>query len=300
MGKTNATSELKEDTLMMRSYFSCTFRNFLLMIGMMAALLFVSGCGDPNSVSPQGQQTSQKSAMTQMNITRPVQTPFFQLYSTGTGSGVHISHNGIACKTCHLVAGAVQFDPTSAAIVPGTLKTDSSGAVIVNAATGTVAENNVLIPAQLPTYNPTNGICANIACHWVKPGNYYYYNDADEQNEVAPYGTALPKTTPDWYSTPGAALCSACHGYPPYDAPNQYIWHSSWHGGVSVGSTNPDVIGFNYCSTCHPDVTSKVTNGTLITTINAANRNGNLHGNGVVDVVPNWGLSFLCSQCHGG
>jgi len=283
---------------MIRLYSSFTFRNVLLMITM-GTFPFVSGCGNQNSVSPQEQQMNAKAQAT--NVTRPVQTPFFQLYSTGTGSGVHVSHISIACKTCHLVGGAVQFDPTSPAIIPGTLRTDSSGAVIVVPSTGTVAKNNILIPSQLPTYNPADGTCANIACHWVKPGIFSYYNDADGQAEQAPYGTALPKTTPDWYSTPGSALCSACHGYPPYDTPNQYTWHSSWHGGVSVGSkTNPDVLGMNYCNTCHPDVTSTVSNGQLITTINDAKHNGNLHGNGAVDVVPNWGLSFLCSQCHGG
>ena len=271
-------------------------------------LLLIAGCGDsnnPNSAITTGQTATQQGGQqagalatgTQI-VTRPVQTPFFQSYSSGAGTGVHVSHNSVPCKTCHLTGGAVQFDPTSQAIISGTLRTDSTGKVIVNP-DGTVAKNNVLIASQLPSYNPNDGTCANIACHWVKPGVYNYYNDADQQNEQASYGTALPRTSPDWYSIPGSALCSACHGYPPYDAPNQYVWHSGWHGGVNVGN-GTDVIGFNYCQTCHPDVMSTVKNGVLITTINPVSKNGSLHGNGVVDVSPNWGLGVWCGYCHGG
>jgi hypothetical protein len=278
---------------------NCAFRNILLLVSMVAILL-LWGCGDPSVVSQS--QVQEMSARNQVIVTRPVQTPFFQLYSTSAGSGVHVSHNAFACKTCHLTGGAVQFDPTSAAIIPGTLRTNSSGVVITNPVSGTVSKANVLNFAQLPSYNPATGTCANIACHWVKPGNFTYWDDVVEDQETVPYGTALPKTTPDWYSVAGALTCIACHGYPPYDAPNQYVWHSSWHGGVSVGSTtNPDVLGTNYCSTCHPDVITTIVNGVMVNTIKT-DANGKLHGNGVVDwqFGNNSSPYWLCNQCHGG
>ena len=283
-------------------------------------LLLIAGCGDtnnPNSAitTAQTATTTQQGGQNAVSLqqtgtqltapfTRPVQTPFVTSDATatditnptnsGTGVQVHADHasQNIACKTCHLVGGVVQFDPAGPAVMPGTYQVNSAGKVTA-----------ILNQAQVPTYDPTHGTCSNIYCHWVKPGTFTYYDNSLGANNTVPYGTPLPATTPDWYSTAGpSASCTGCHGYPPYTAPNQYVWHSSWHGGVNINSSlNPDFMQANYCSTCHPDVHT-VVNGTigtagaqLVTTIT----NPSMHNNGVVNVDESGQGYGSCVYCHG-
>ncbi len=264
----------------------------VMAVASCSAAVVVGGCG---GTEHSGDRAALSSATT---ATRPVQTPFLQMNDTTTAPpGVHQSHAGVAaCKTCHLVGGAVQFDPRGPAIIPGTLATDASGNVILDAQ----GNATILKPNQLPSYDTTTGSCSNVACHWVRPGIYTPRFSWWDTNTYA-YGSTLPFQTPDWLSTPGAA-CSACHGYPPSSSGGP--WHSTWHASVNVASTlNPDVLGFNACSTCHLDVHSTLLNpgtatGAIITTISTPS----MHANGTVDVAWNPGgmgiPPFFCENCH--
>jgi hypothetical protein len=50
--------------------------------------------------------------------------------------------------------------------------------------------------------------------------------------------------------------------------------------------TNPDVLGYNACSTCHPDVTSTITGaGTPAGTVTTTIKTPSMHANGTVDVL---------------
>jgi hypothetical protein len=235
--------------------------------------------------------------------TRPggaIQTPFLPMNSTASGTGVHVSHPSFACTVCHLAGGAVQFDPSGPAIVAGTLATDSTGKVIKNSS-GAVT---ILIPSQLPTFDPVSGTCSNVACHYVKPGVYVPRDVWPSDYNEYPYGGSLA-ATPDWYSTPGGNACASCHGYPPTG--NGGVWHSGWHGGVSVTSArNPDVLGYNACSTCHPDVTSTISGaGTSAGMITTTIRTPSAHANGTVDVLyfndsRPYPSQESCDGCHYG
>jgi hypothetical protein len=265
---------------------SCSRGVHLVAWAFLGAVLFTA-CG------PQ-EQLAQQSANAVVS-TRPVQTPFVAWNSTFTPQyGVHAQHAAAApaCTVCHLKGGIVQFDPRGAAVIPGTVSVNAQGVV------------TVLVPSQVPTYNPTNGTCSNIACHYVKP---FVYTPPDGLGVFGdPYsyncGSGPTTTTPDWYNDPTTfSDCAACHGYAPYS--DGGVWHSGWHGGVNVNSaTNPDGWWLNACSTCHSDVTTTLS-GTLgtagarwITTFKDPTK----HANGVVDVDYTATAEWPCTNCHGG
>jgi hypothetical protein len=244
--------------------------------------------------------TAPRAALTATRTGGAIQTPFLPMNSTANGSGVHVSHPSYACSVCHLTGGAVQFDPSGPAIIAGTLATDSTGKVIKNSS-GAVT---ILVPSQLPTYDTVSGTCSNVACHYIKAGTYVPKDVYPPDTDLYSYGGSAT-TTPDWYSTPGGNACAACHGYPPTG--NGGVWHSGWHGGVSVTSTlNPDVQGFNACSTCHPDVTSTITGaGTSAGTITTTITTPSMHANGTVDVLyfndsRVYPSQDTCDNCHYG
>ena len=263
-------------------------------VGAASLLALLAACGMPETGTESTREATHRPALT----TRPaVQTPFLPMNSTATGTGVHVNHGSYGCAVCHLQGGAVQFDPRGAAILPGTLATDSRGNVIVDAK----GNATILISSQLPAYDPSTGSCSNIACHYVKPGVYTPPDGAVFGDTYTyAYGSTSATPTPDWYSAPGSAACTACHGYPPSSSDGR-LWHSGWHGGASVTGSPTDVMGFNSCSTCHPDVTSTVsgTAGTPTATINTTIKTPAMHGNGVVDVIYNTG-DYPCVFCHGG
>jgi predicted CxxxxCH...CXXCH cytochrome family protein len=196
--------------------------------------------------------------------------------ASGGGGGAHPLHlnGGLACTVCHrTVIGIVSFDPLGPAVSPS-------------------------LPA--PGFDTAAKTCSNVACHSVTPG-VFVPRDYPDDPYAWPYGGG--SVTPSWYASPGANGCTACHGNPPTG--NGGVWHSGWHGGVSVTSTrNPDVYGYNACSTCHPDVASTITGGGTpggaITTTIATPA---LHRNGAVEVRywdPDRWNQDRCDGCHYG
>jgi hypothetical protein len=255
----------------------------LLATCSVALLTACGGAGDAQRLASDSKVVREPASRAALTATRTggaIQTPFLPMNATTGGTGVHVNHPSFACSVCHLVGGAVQFDPSGPAVIAGTLATDSTGKVIKDSS-GAVT---ILVPSQLPTYDPASGTCSSVACHYMKPGVYVPQDVYPPDTYSYPYGgSAL--TTPDWYSPPGLGACSACHGYPPTG--NGGVWHSGWHGGVSVTSpTNPDVLGYNACSTCHPDVTSTITGaGTPAGTVTTTIKTPSMHANGTVDVL---------------
>jgi len=148
----------------------------------------------------------------------------------GTGTGAHGKHSAPApdCKVCHLVGGAMCFDPSGPAVAPG---------------------------KPLPSFDTSAKTCSNISCHGMYSGTYgYWFPGGDgepEYKEVSYAGSG--GTTPNWYATLGG--CSACHGNPPTipGSTQKYTWHSGYHGGG------------NDCQLCHPDATGSGGVGTAIT-----------------------------------
>jgi predicted CxxxxCH...CXXCH cytochrome family protein len=187
---------------------------------------------------------------------------------------VHPNHAAFTCTTCHACGGVVSFDPAGAAVVAG---------------------------GPAPSFDPATKTCANIACHGVPSGTYVPADYPDDPY-VWTYGGGAA-VTPSWIGTTATSGCTACHGYPP--TANGAVWHSGWHGGVSVTSArNPDVYGYNACSTCHPGVASTVTGsgtpgGTITTTITVSS----MHRNGAIDVryfdPARWNQAS-CDACHYG
>jgi hypothetical protein len=254
-----------------------------LLVACSAALLTACGGADDGQRLASDSKVVREPASRAALVTRTggaIQTPFLAMNSTTNGSGVHASHPSFGCNVCHLVGGAVQFDPSGPAIIAGTLATDSTGKVIKDS-NGQVT---ILVPSQLPTYDPASGTCSSVACHYMKAGVYVPQDYYPPDYNAYPYGGSAV-STPDWYSIPGTNDCSACHGYPPTG--NGGVWHSGWHGGVNVNSaTNPDVLGYNACSTCHPDATSTITGaGTPAGKITTTFKTPSMHANGTVDIL---------------
>jgi predicted CxxxxCH...CXXCH cytochrome family protein len=263
-----------------------SWRGALAFVVACSAALVVASCGGTESGQPVAsdsklaREPAMRAALTATRTGGAIQTPFLAMNSTASGTGVHVSHPSYTCSVCHLVGGAVQFDPRGPAIIAGTLATDSTGKVIVDSS----GHATILVSSQLPSYDPVGGTCSNVACHYMKAGVYVPQDYYPPDGYSYPYGGSSLQT-PDWYSTPGTDACTACHGYPPTG--NGGVWHSGWHGGVNVTSTlNPDVLGYNACSTCHPDVSTTITGagtstGAFITTFTTPS----MHANGTVDVL---------------
>ena len=154
-------------------------------------------------------------------------------------------------------------------------------------------------PGVAPAYDPVSKSCSNVSCHGVPSGTFsYWFMDGagDPLLYTVPYGGAAHQT-PSWTTT--GAQCIACHDNPPYNAPNQYTWHSGWHGNVNINSArNTDVLGLNKCDLCHSDVVSTITGtlGTATATMTTTIANSIMHRNGTPDVQPKWGTS--CFGCH--
>jgi len=268
-----------------------------------AVLAACGGTADDQQVAADegsARVSAHRAALTATRTGGAIQTPFVPMNSTG-GTGVHASHPSYACSVCHLVGGAVQFDPSGPAIIAGTLATDSTGKVIKNSS----GQVTILVPAQLPTYDPVGGTCSNMACHAVKAGVYVPQDYWPPDVTAYPYGGSAA-LTPDWYSVPGTNTCSGCHGYPPNG--NGGYWHSGWHGNVNVTSSlNPDVQGYNACSTCHQYTSTTITGagtaaGKFVTTFT----NPSMHMNGTVDVLyynparRQGPIQDTCDGCHFG
>jgi Geobacter CxxxxCH...CXXCH motif (GSu_C4xC__C2xCH) len=267
-------------------------KTLLRSVVVSSVALLYAGCGGPDQ-----EPSARSDALT---VSRPAATPFIPFNSSTTAPGVHVKHATIACSACHLQGGAVQFDPKGPAVIPGTLKTDSHGVVIVDP----LGNVTVLQPTMVPTYTPgsatTATTCSNISCHWIPPGDYTA-PDADWFGDTDPYayGSAPGSPTPDWYTDPSTVNdCAACHSYPPYSSGG--LWHSGWHGNVNINSApNKDLQGLNSCSTCHPDVSTTITgtigtsSAAMVTTIS----NPSMHPNGAIDVTyPNG--RYPCAYCH--
>ncbi len=191
-----------------------------------------------------------------------------QVLPTGgacAATGAHGKHVFTSCQTCHVCGGVLQFDPAGPAVAAGQ-------------------------PA--PAFDAVNKTCSNVACHSVPAGTYTYWV-YDWGSETlypvsVPYGGGAAQTTPSWYTT-GASACTACHPLPA----NSYNWHSGYHA-------------VNTCETCHQDATGFTAPGGVVTgaaivqtSTCGPQRNQpcpSFHGNGVVDVTPNWGSS--CYGCH--
>jgi hypothetical protein len=193
-------------------------------------------------------------------------------------TGKHAEHGTQACATCHQCTGTLSFDASVAG---------------ANAA-----------------FDATTKTCSNVACHAVPAGTYTYnaYDwGLEEMYQVSvPYGGSEGGSGANWYAAPGATGCSACHGYPPKYNGTAYAWHSGMHAG-SIGNGNT-------CQLCHPDASGAYvyggppsyasTSGGMISTCAPYTycsapgtiTNGSLHGNGVVDVTPQFTSS--CFGCH--
>jgi hypothetical protein len=181
----------------------------------------------------------------------PSQAPDDRIFlATGAGescnpAGAHPKHAYVACTTCHVCQGSVQFDPAGAAVAAG---------------------------QPPPSFDPTTQRCSNVACHGVPAGSFtYWFTDGSgeaTQIVVGYGGTARP--TPAWTTT--GAGCTACHDNPPRNgSTGSNVWHSGRHAGQ--GPTG----AANQCQFCHPDATGSGGIGTAVT-------NPALHANGVVDV----------------
>jgi trimeric autotransporter adhesin len=150
-----------------------------------------------------------------------------------------------------------------------------------------------------PVYDSTTKTCSNVSCHSVPAGTFSYYfqgGDGSAQLNTVNYGGTAHQT-PQWTNI--GAQCTACHDNPPYNAPNQYVWHSGWHGGVNLTSTrNPDVLGYNKCDLCHSDVSSTITGtpGSTSAQMTTTILNTSMHRNGIADVQGKF--ESRCFGCH--
>ena len=192
------------------------FRNMPALTGL-AALLFLSGCGD-ESMSPQGTGVTSSQKATAADTTSP---------SPCTPTGAHAAHAAFDCKTCHVVGGVLCFDPNGAAVMKPSADYPTPPA---------------------PTFDATAKTCLNIACHYVPGGTFNYYfqgGDGEAEARSVTYA-AINKVTPSWYAV--GAGCSACHDNPPADG---FLWHSGKHSGTITSPTNqcqlchPDATGTN-------------------------------------------------------
>ncbi len=238
----------------------------LLALGVASsALLLVFGCGEEGGIA--GGVDS--AALTQDHVIPTGQTC--------TPTGKHSAHAGYGCATCHMCAGTISFDP---------------------AVTGSTA-----------AFSATTKTCSNVACHSVPAGTFTYSQwdwGCDCPVEVSvPYGGAGGSSPPNWYAAAGAG-CNGCHGYPPVYNGAAYAWHSGHHG---LGSTSG-----NACQLCHPDAMGAYvyggppsytgTSGGLISSCPSGTycaapgtiTNAPLHGNGTVNVSPQW--ASVCIGCH--
>ena len=148
----------------------------------------------------------------------------------GTGTGAHAKHAVHApdCKSCHMVGGAMCFDPSGPAVAPG---------------------------QPVPSFDTSTKSCSNISCHGMYSGTYSFWQWLGDDNwELVTVNYAgSGGGTPNWYSTLGG--CTACHGNPPTipGSTEKYNWHGGYHGGGSD------------CQLCHPDATGSGGVGTAIT-----------------------------------
>lgn len=189
-------------------------------------------------------------------------------------TGKHDKHAGFACTVCHQCAGTLSFDATVAG---------------PNAA-----------------FDATTKNCSNVQCHSVPAGTFSYWGiDGDGSSILltVPYGGSAGSGAANWYST-SASSCDACHGYPPKYNGVAYAWHSGYHA-------SPTTSRANTCQVCHPDASGAYvystyinTSGGLITSCPSGTfcsapgtiTNTSLHGNGTVDVAPQF--SSRCTYCH--
>jgi hypothetical protein len=244
-------------------------RGFIAVSAVAGAVL-LNACGQQDPGEGDLAVTATSKALTQDHVlaTGAVCTP----------TGKHAQHASYACASCHQCAGTLSFDASVAG---------------ANAA-----------------FDATTKNCSNVACHAVPAGTYTYSGYDWGLEEVyyvsVPYGGAQGGSAANWYAAPGAAGCSACHGYPPKYNGTAYAWHSGTHAyGVGNGNT---------CQLCHPDVSGAYvyggppsytsTSGGMISTCapytyclaTGTITNVSLHGNGVVNVTPGW--NTRCFGCH--
>jgi trimeric autotransporter adhesin len=166
-------------------------------------------------------------------------------------------------------------------------------------ATVTIDPQYSFTTGGVPAYDAVGKTCSNVSCHSVPAGTFSYYFPGGDGNPLlntVPFG-GISHQTPVWTTT--GAQCIACHDNPPYSAPNQYVWHSGWHGGVNlISSSNPDVLGYNKCDLCHSDVISTITGtpGTATAQMTTTITDINKHRNGVADVQGKF--EQRCFGCH--
>jgi hypothetical protein len=188
-----------------------------------------------------------------------------QPYPAGTPcepTGAHDAHSGFDCRVCHVFGGVLGFAPNGPAVPAGS---------IVN--------GSVVPGAPLPGFNNATKTCSSVACHGVPAGTYSYWVEIGYEEwelRTVSYGGTMASETPSWYSTGGS--CTACHGNPP---PAYPAWHG-WHANRSFANAND-------CQLCHPSAIGANGVGTAITNLA-------LHGNGTVDMTPQWRSS--CFNCH--
>lgn len=232
------------------------------LLAVLAMLAGLAGCGQEESRERPAAAAAASAALTQDAVVPTGQTC--------APSGAHAKHAFTACFTCHACGGVLQFDPAGPAVAPG---------------------------QPLPAFDAATKTCSNVACHSVPTGTYSYtvYNDAgDPEVRSVPYGGGGAQTTPGWYTT--GAACGSCHRMPA----SPYVWHSGLHGYAYQYATT------NACETCHQDATgftstTGVVSGAAIVTTSTCGPQRNqpcppFHGNGVVDVTPQW--ASACFGCH--
>jgi hypothetical protein len=189
-------------------------------------------------------------------------------------TGKHANHQAFACTVCHQCAGTVSFDAT--------------------------------IAGPTATFDATSKNCSSVKCHSVPAGSFTYSSwdwGLDQPVDVTvQYGGAASSSGANWYAT-GSSSCNACHGYPPTYNGTAYPWHSGAHGVTTPNG--------NTCQLCHPDVTGAYAYAAYLSSsggmISSCPPNTfcaaagtitvpSMHGNGTVDVTPQWGSR--CTGCH--
>jgi len=132
-------------------------------------------------------------------------------------------------------------------------------------------------PGPPPAWDRSSAGCSSTYCHGNYAGAFVYTIwDWDlEEYVTKSYAYVGGRATPSWLD--GPTTCGSCHGNPPAGA---NTWHSGRHGSQA---------SHRQCQLCHPDATSTVGIGEVIT-------DPALHLNGTVEVAPRW--TSRCFNCH--
>ena len=184
---------------------------------------------------------------------------------------IHVRHRKVMadCQGCHNLRNS--FDVTATFYKDNTKPAFiSGGPVPTYTASGKWSST--------PTIDAST--CSNIACHSTTPGTFgYYFPGGDGEPVWITVTTGGVSTAVASWQSNKETVCNSCHG----DPPNDYVWHSGYHGGAIAGANN--------CELCHPDAKSTTLNGQII--YNSLT-DTSLHQNGTVNV-----LARYTSQCFG-